>query len=356
MNYNEFLEVLKKHDKWTRGKADERQILVFEQIDGESNTIENLNLSEFEFTGTTLENITFKNVSFRDVYFINAKLKNVTFINCTFDESDFSNAEIKNSTLVSTVHVATKHAYVNFSAATFEGSRIVSIFLERVNFSGAILIDTDLTNIVISGEAKNCYAERCRFTGVDFYGTNLYQSRFSKSVFERVLFESADLSNTDFSDSIFDDCNLNGAKIDTANFSGVTGLPSAIDCIEDNFETTNEGIIAYKTFSCYYLPPNSWKIEKGSIIRENVNTSRTQRCGCGVNVGTAQWVYEHCFADDKDVQSTGCWKVLIKWEWLAGVCVPYDFDGKMRCERVQLLEELSYAQLKQIVDGKMKEN
>ena len=35
---------------------------------------------------------------------------------------------------------------------------------------------------------------------------------------------------------------------------------------------------------------------------------------------------------------TGIWKVLIRWEWLPGVCVPYNTDGKIRCERVQLLE------------------
>lgn len=31
------------------------------------------------------------------------------------------------------------------------------------------------------------------------------------------------------------------------------------------------------------------------------------------------------------------WKVLIRWEWLCGVCVPYMTDGKIRCERVELI-------------------
>ena len=35
------------------------------------------------------------------------------------------------------------------------------------------------------------------------------------------------------------------------------------------------------------------------------------------------------------------WKVLIRWEWLCGVCVPYMTDGKIRCERVELLETVS---------------
>lgn len=31
------------------------------------------------------------------------------------------------------------------------------------------------------------------------------------------------------------------------------------------------------------------------------------------------------------------WKVLIRWEWLPGVVVPYHTNGKVRCERVELL-------------------
>lgn len=32
------------------------------------------------------------------------------------------------------------------------------------------------------------------------------------------------------------------------------------------------------------------------------------------------------------------WRCLIRWEWLPGVCVPYNTNGKIRCERVELLE------------------
>jgi hypothetical protein len=39
---------------------------------------------------------------------------------------------------------------------------------------------------------------------------------------------------------------------------------------------------------------------------------------------------------DGDIWKT--WKVLIRWEWLAGVIVPYNTDGKIRCERCELLE------------------
>jgi len=61
-----------------------------------------------------------------------------------------------------------------------------------------------------------------------------------------------------------------------------------------------------------------------------VNANRTDVCGCGINVAPLEWVKRNY----KGV----IWKVLIRWEWLAGVCVPYNTDGKIRCERVELVE------------------
>ena len=79
-----------------------------------------------------------------------------------------------------------------------------------------------------------------------------------------------------------------------------------------------------------YAPPKSWVLKPGSVINENVNFNRCNDCGCGINVAPLEWV--------KSEYKGSIWKVLIRWEWLAGVCVPYDTDGKIRCERVELLE------------------
>ena len=40
-------------------------------------------------------------------------------------------------------------------------------------------------------------------------------------------------------------------------------------------------------------------------------------------------------ASEREKKITGG---LICWEWLCGVCVPYGSDGKIRCEKVELLE------------------
>ena len=108
----------------------------------------------------------------------------------------------------------------------------------------------------------------------------------------------------------------------------------AINYLEANFERTENGYIVYKTFGAYNNPPESWKIKDGNIIEEVCNTDRTRNCGCGINVATLDWV-------KKDNQSKrDVYKLLIKFEWLAGVVVPYHTDGKIRCSRAQIIEKV----------------
>ena len=127
--------------------------------------------------------------------------------------------------------------------------------------------------------------------------------------------------------------NLRGANLRGANLSDADGLLSSVDYLSEHFERTDEGFIAYKTFGGQYNPPEKWVIQSGSIITENINFDRCNECGCGINVAPLDWVKRNYGDMDHDI-----WKVLIRFEWLAGVCVPYHTDGKIRCERVQLIE------------------
>ena len=101
--------------------------------------------------------------------------------------------------------------------------------------------------------------------------------------------------------------------------------------MEAHFERTAEGYIAYKTFNSSYKAPERWGITPGSVIDEVVNECRTTMCGSGINVAPLEWVR-------REYPGKTIWKVLIRWEWLPGVCVPYNTDGKIRCERVELVE------------------
>ena len=138
------------------------------------------------------------------------------------------------------------------------------------------------------------------------------------------------LSGADLSDANLSDANLRGADLSGANLSGSQGLLDAINFMEAHFERTDEGYIVYKTFGENYSAPESWKIEPGEIIEETVNCDRTTECGCGINVAPLEWV-----------RRNGCnqpYKLLIRWEWLPGVVVPYNTDGKIRCSKAQILE------------------
>ena len=140
----------------------------------------------------------------------------------------------------------------------------------------------------------------------------------------------ADLSGTDLSDADLSDADLSGADLSGANLSGSQGLLDAINYMEANFERTDEGYIVYKSFNENYSAPDSWKIEPGEIIEETVNCDSTTECGCGINVAPLEWVRRN--------GRNQPYKLLIRWEWLPGVVVPYNTDGKIRCSKAQILE------------------
>ncbi len=199
--------------------------------------------------------------------------------------------------------------------------------LRRADLSGADLRRADLSDADLSGaDLSGADLRRADLSGADLSGADLRRADL-----RRADLSDADLSDADLSGADLSGADLSGADLRRADLSGAKGLLSAIDFLKEHFEMTNEGFIAYKTFGSEYNPPEKWVIQPGSVITENVNFDTTNTCGCGINVAPLKWVQNVYGGDD-------IWKVLIRFEWLAGVCVPYNSDGKIRCERVQLLE------------------
>ncbi len=128
-------------------------------------------------------------------------------------------------------------------------------------------------------------------------------------------------------------CRLSGANLSDANLSDAKNLVSSINFLEAHFERTRDGYIVYKTFGSNYRAPNSWAIEPKSVITETVNPDRGTDCGSGINVAPLEWVMRYAEGRSRDV-----WKCLIEWPWLAGAIVPFGSDGKIRCEKLRLLE------------------
>ncbi len=172
---------------------------------------------------------------------------------------------------------------------------------------------------------------RANLSGADLRGADL-----SEADLRWADLSEADLRWANFRGANLSEANLSWANLSEANLSGAKELLPAVNFIDAHFERVADGYIAYKTFNSEYAAPESWTIAEGSVITENVNFNRCDECGCGINVAPLDWV-----KSNYGWRGGAIWKVLIRWEWLCGVCVPYNSNGKIRCERVELLEVVS---------------
>jgi hypothetical protein len=196
----------------------------------------------------------------------------------------------------------------NLRGANLRGADLREANLREANLSGANLIGANLSGAnLIDADLIDANLSRANLIGANLSGANLSR---------------ADLSRADLIDA-----NLSGA-----NLSRAKGLPDTTIQFSflEKLERTAEGYICYKTFGNQFKPPDKWVIEENLIIDEFSDTSQFSTCSHGINVATLDWVHRN---------TTGTiWKCLIKFEWLVGVTIPFETDGKFRASRVQLLE------------------
>jgi len=218
-----------------------------------------------------------------------------------------------------------------------EGAQVLSEYdlrradLRRANLSGADLSDADLSGADLSGaDLSDADLRRADLSDADLRRADLSDADLSDADLRRADLSDADLRRADLSGADLSDADLSGADLSGADLSQTQGLIDAINYMEAHFERTEEGYIAYKTFNSQYTAPDKWKIEPGEVLEEVCNPERTCDCGCGINVAPLGWV--------KARHSGQIYKMLIRFEWLAGVVVPYQTDGKIRCSRAQILE------------------
>lgn len=210
---------------------------------------------------------------------------------------------------------------VNLRNANLNSANMFNVNLHGANLNCAYLGNTDLSYANLSGADLHA---------VYMGGANLSHANLSDTNLECARFDYADLRYTNLSDANLVETKLTGAELKGSNLSSAKGLLSAIDYMKLNFERVDDGYIVYKTFGMRFTPPENWEIKPGSVLTENVNFDRAEVCGCGINVAPLKWVRRRYKGE--------IWRCLIRWEWLSGICVPYNTDGKIRCERIELLE------------------
>jgi len=235
------------------------------------------------------------------------------------------------------------------------------------------------------------YDQPCRLTRVKFYKCNLWNNVLNGFDLRHATFEHCNLSSiylreTDAAYTLFHECNLRysaltrvkldnavlercdlhsavaigasmkgiklkGCNIAGMDLSGVQGLPSTTDLLEQYFEFGKEGVIVYKAFgdTTYQLrrldEKFDWKPEAGKMLYETVDYTRNTNCGCGVNFATLEWLKKQYYNSIKSGE-TIVWKCLIPYRYLADVVMPYNTDGKGRCAYLILLEPVPTEQLR----------
>jgi hypothetical protein len=168
--------------------------------------------------------------------------------------------------------------------------------------------------------------------GANLQGANLQGAKLQDAKLQGANLQDAKLQDAKLQGANLQDAKLQGANLQGANISGVKDFPDAVDWLAKNLEKDERGYIAYKQFGLHYGCPERWTIEPGFVLTEAVHPDPCLACACGVNVGTADWIRLN------GQPHKSLWRVLIRWEWLAGVVVPYGTDGKIRCSRAELLE------------------
>jgi len=174
-------------------------------------------------------------------------------------------------------------------------------------------------------------------SGSDLRDSNLRDSDLRYSNLSGSDLSGSDLRGSDLRDSDLRDSNLRGSNLSYSDLSrsilsGSIGLLDASKWIADHLTRCRGGVYAYKSFGSNYTPPADWRQEPGAEISETVNLLPTLDCACGVNVATLDW----CLQNNPD--DAPIWKVMVKWEWMAGGVIPYNTDGKFRVPRAKLIE------------------
>ena len=222
-----------------------------------------------------------------------------------------------------------------------EGGIVVRVLEHKLGNSGRFTVDPEVFEKIGHLEPfdrdkflellKESRAKAAEYlSGADLSGANLSDAYLSGANLSGADLSGADLRRADLRRADLRRADLSDAYLSGADLSDAKGLLDAINYMEAHFERTDEGYIVYKSFNENYSAPDSWKIEPGEIIEETVNCDRTTGCGCGINAAPLEWVRRN--------GRNQPYKLLIRWEWLPGVVVPYNTDGKIRCSKAQILE------------------
>jgi len=241
--------------------------------------------------------------------------------------ADLREADLREANLSSAYLCDANLCYTNLSGANLSYAR-----LHYANLYDAKLIKADLSGADLNGaDLRSANLYEANLSGAGLFKANLSCANLIKADLDHACINLAKLNDAILFETNLSGVDLRHTDLRDVDLSGVKGLLNPIEYIIENFESTEDGIIVYKSFGEHFPPNPNWEIAEGSIIEEVVNPSPNIVCGCGINVATKEWAERNC--------TNPIWKCLIRWEWLAGVVVPYQTEGQIRASRIQLIKK-----------------
>ena len=209
----------------------------------------------------------------------------------------------------------------------------------KANLRNADLRSTDLSCADLrSANLSGANLSGANLSGADLRSANLSGANLSGANLSGADLRSANLSGANLSGANLSGANLSGANLSGADLSGARNLLNPVKWLAENFEHDDLGYIVYKAIGKNsYERPDYWEISAGTCLEEVVNPLPMNDCACGVNFATLKWVKGN-YGEKVTIGLVSIWRCRVQWTDLPGVVVPYNTDGKARCNRLELLE------------------
>ena len=233
----------------------------------------------------------------------------------------------------------------NLSGANLFWAHLSGAHLSGANLSGANLNWADLSEANLSGAHLSganlswahlnwAHLSRADLSGANLSGAHLSRAHLSGANLSGADLSGANLSGANLNWAHLSGAHLSGANLSGANLSGATSLCSPSQWMAEHFSRDNYGnYVVYKAQSPSYSSPENWIWEPGSELTEVCHSDRALDCACGVNFATRGWI-------EQNYNNYELWLARIEIEDWPGIVVPYNTNGKARCERLTLIEKV----------------
>ena len=205
---------------------------------------------------------------------------------------------------------------------------------KKANLRDADLRHADLLNANLRN-ADFRYADLCH---ANLGYANLLNANLRHANLRYANLLNANLRNADFRYADFCHANLGYANLLNADFRNAVGIYKYKRLLVNKkyslrylgFKVYDNYFIAYKSFGEIHKSPKKWKIEKNSILKDNVNLDIGNDCGCGINAGTLDWCQSNCIKP--------IWELKVPFS--ADIVIPIFTNGKIRVSECKLIKEI----------------